>query len=106
MSCSILYKKEQYLHQLYTHGVECGQWTKAQVPADQATGYGPQCSARMAELAGTSGNGRRMGQTFCASVLQVPISVGAIQKALNRVTHAIPPPLRRHCHAGPTYYRQ
>jgi len=27
-----------------------------------------------------------MVQTFCASVLQVPISLGAIQKVLDRVT--------------------
>jgi transposase len=30
-------------------------------------------------------------QTFCASVLQVPISLGAIQKVLDRVTQAIDP---------------
>ena len=69
----------------------CGQWTKAQVPADQATGYGPRFSALMAELAGTYGNGRRMVQTFCVSVLHVPISLGAIQKVLTWVTHAIAP---------------
>jgi transposase len=32
-----------------------------------------------------------MVQTFCASVLQVPISLGAIQKILDRVTRAIDP---------------
>lgn len=69
----------------------CGQWTKAQVPAAQATGDGPRFSALMAELAGTYGHGRRMVQTFCASVLHVPISLGAIQKVLTRVTHAIAP---------------
>jgi transposase len=45
----------------------------------------------MAELAGTYGNGRRMVQTFCASVLGVPISLGAIQKVLDRMTLAIDP---------------
>ena len=45
----------------------------------------------MGELAGTYGNGRRMVQTFCASVLQMPISLGAIQKVLDRVTQAIDP---------------
>ena len=45
----------------------------------------------MGELAGTYGNGRRMVQTFCASVLRVPISLGAIQKVLDRVTQAIDP---------------
>jgi transposase len=47
----------------------CGCWQKAQVPDEQITGYGPRLSALIGELAGTYGNGHRMGQTFCASVL-------------------------------------
>lgn len=69
----------------------CGRWSTAQVPAEHATGYGPRCSAWRSELAGTYGNGRRIVQTFCASVLQVPISLGAIQKVLDRVAQAIEP---------------
>jgi len=69
----------------------CGCWTQAHVPPDHASGYGPRFSALVGELAGTYGNGRRMVQTFCASVLQVPISLGAIQKVLDRVTQAIDP---------------
>ena len=69
----------------------CGPWNKAQVPPEHATGYGPRFSALMGEVAGTYGNGRRMVQTFCASVLQVPISLGAIQKVLDRVAQAIEP---------------
>jgi transposase len=69
----------------------CGTWQKAQVPAAHATGYGPRFSAFMGEVAGTYGNGRRMVQTFCASVLQIPISLGAIQKVLDRVAQAIEP---------------
>jgi transposase len=67
---------------------DCGRWSKAQVPTAQATGYGPRFSALMGEVAGTYGNGRRMVQTFCASVLQIPISLGAIQKVLDRVAQA------------------
>src|SRR5262249_34056619 len=70
---------------------ECGRWRKAQVPPEHATGYGPRFSALMGEIAGTYGNGRRMVQTFCASVLHVPISLGAIQKVLDRVAQAIEP---------------
>jgi transposase len=70
---------------------DCGRWTKAQVPAEQRMGFGPRFSALMGELAGTYGNGRRMVQTFCASVLRVPISLGAIQKVLDRVAEAIEP---------------
>ena len=69
----------------------CGTWNKAQVPAAHATGYGPRFSALMGEVAGTYGNGRRMVQTFCASVLQIPVSLGAIQKVLDRVAQAIEP---------------
>jgi transposase len=71
--------------------VDCGRWTKAQVPAEHAMGYGPRFSALMGELGGTYGNGRRMVQTFCASVLQVPISLGVIQKVMDRVAQAIEP---------------
>jgi transposase len=68
-----------------------GRWCKASAPAEQTPGYGPRLSALMAELAGTYGNGRRMVQTFCSSVLGVPISLGAIQKVVDRVTQAIDP---------------
>jgi transposase len=70
---------------------DCGRWSTAHVPAEHATGYGPRFSALMAEVAGAYGNGRRMVQTLCASVLQVPISLGAIQKVLDRVAQAIEP---------------
>ena len=85
-----------------------GLWgsTKPQVPVEHAGGYGPRFSALMAELAGTYGNGRRMVQTFCASVLQVPFSLGAIQKVLNRVTHFTHPPLRCYCNVRPAGRRQ
>ena len=69
----------------------CGCWRKAQVPEAHATGYGPRFSALIGELAGIYGNGRRMVQTFCASVISVPMSLGAIQKVLDRVTQAIDP---------------
>ena len=77
------------LHQGWCVGY--GRWPKAPVPAEHAMGYGPRFSALMGEWVGTYGNGRRMVQTFCASVLGVPISLGAIQKVLDRVTQAIDP---------------
>jgi transposase len=70
---------------------ECGRWSHAQVPPEHATGYGPRFSALMGEVAGTYGNGRRIVQTLCASVLGVAISLGAIQKVLDRVAQAIEP---------------
>lgn len=80
-------------HWVFHHGrcLACGAWSTAPVPPAHASGYGPRFSALIGELAGTYGNGRRMVQTFCASVLHVPISLGAIQKVLDRVTQAIEP---------------
>jgi transposase len=69
----------------------CGAANTAHVPPASATGYGPRFSALMGELAGTYGNGRRMVQAFCASVLGVPLRLGAIQKGIDRVTPAIEP---------------
>lgn len=85
----------------------CGAWNKAQLPQEHATGYGPRFSALLSELAGTYGNGRRMVQTFCASVLRVPLSLGAIQKVLDRVTQAIAPhdeAMARHARRAPVNY--
>ena len=39
----------------------CGRWSQAHIPAEHVTGYGPRFSALMGELAGTYGNGRRVG---------------------------------------------
>jgi transposase len=68
-----------------------GTWSKAQLPPEHAPGSGPRFRALIGELAGPYGNGRRMVQPFCASVLRVPLSLGAIQKVLDRVTQAIAP---------------
>ena len=80
----------------------CGTWTTAQMPAEQRTGDGPRCSALRGEIAGTHGTSRRTIQDFCASVLGVPISLGASQKVLDRVAQAIEP----HDTAIATYARR
>jgi len=69
----------------------CGQTVKAILPAEIRSGYGPRFSALMAELSGTEGMSRQAVQRFCHSVLQVPISVGGIQKILDRASEAIKP---------------
>ena len=76
----------------------CARWTKAQTPPEYIAGYGPRLTALVGEIAGTHGTGRRTIQTFCASVLQVPLSLGAIQKILDRVAHAIEPHYRAIAH--------
>ena len=69
----------------------CGTRNQAQVPPEHTTGYGPRFTALMGEIAGTHGSSRRIIQNFCASVLQVPLSLGAIQKLIARVAQAIEP---------------
>ena len=69
--------------------MDCGCWTKASTCRACHRLRLIQCPHE--ELAGTYGNGRRIVQTFCTLVLRVPISLGAIQKVLDRVTRAIDP---------------
>ena len=77
------------LHQV--HCVGCGRLLKAEVPSEYATGYGPRLTALIGELAGVQGTSRRLIQDFCQSVLHVPISLGAMQKMVDRVSHALEP---------------
>jgi transposase len=69
----------------------CGKVNKAYVPGEFQTRYGPRLSALIVELAGIAANSREMVQTFCSSVLRIPISLGAIQKVIDRVSKAIQP---------------
>jgi transposase len=71
--------------------VGCGRIIKADVPSEYATGYGPRLSALIGELSGMHGSSRRLIQNFCHSVLHIPISLGAIQKVIDRVSCAILP---------------
>jgi transposase len=61
------------------------------VPPEHTAGYGPRLTALVGESAGPHGTGRRIIQIFCAAVLHVPLSLGAIQKMLDRVAHALAP---------------
>ena len=77
------------LHQVYCVG--CGRLLKAEVPAAYATGYGPRLTALIGELSGVQGTSRRLIHACCQSVLHVPISLGAMQKMVDRVSQAIAP---------------
>jgi transposase len=70
---------------------QCGKVTKAQVPPEAAAGQGPRLTALIGELSGGQRNSRSAVQEFCRSVLGVPISRGAIQGAVARVSAAIEP---------------
>ena len=67
----------------------CGKTAKAHIPYELRTGFGPRISAMMAELAAVHGDSRRAVQDFMFSVIGVPVSQGAVQKVLDRVSLAI-----------------
>ncbi|MFA7060092.1 MAG: IS66 family transposase [Pedobacter sp.] len=69
----------------------CGKTNRALIPSEFRSGYGPRLSAVIAELAGSHGDSRTIIQNFCASVLGFSISLGAIQKVLDRASEAIMP---------------
>jgi Transposase IS66 family/Family of unknown function (DUF6444) len=54
-------------------------------------GYGPRFTALIRELSGSQRDSRSAMQEFCRSVLGVPISRGAIQRVVDRVSEAITP---------------
>ena len=69
----------------------CGKTRKGYVPAEYSTGFGPRFSALVAEIGGIDGNSRETIQSFCSSVLGVKISLGAVQKIIDRASAAIKP---------------
>jgi transposase len=69
----------------------CGKVTKAHVPPEASAGQGPRLTALIGELSGSQRDSRSAVQEFCASVLGVHISRGAIQRAVDRVSEAIHP---------------
>ena len=69
----------------------CGRRLKAELPAAYRYGYGPQLTALIGELSGSQRGSRSAVQEFCPSVLGVPMSRGAIQRTVDRVSEAIKP---------------
>ncbi len=69
----------------------CGKLIKASLPPGVESGYGPRLSALIGEIAGNQGSSRTTVQDFCSSVLGITISIGAIQKVIDRVSEAIKP---------------
>jgi transposase len=73
------------------HCLSCGTLCKAAVHAAQGSGYGPRLTGFVGEMAGIVGASRRAVQALCASVFGIPLSKGAIQKMVDRVSAAIVP---------------
>lgn len=69
----------------------CGKVNKAVVPKEHRTGFGPRVSGMIAQMAGNMGDSRTLIQDFCSSVLGFHISLGAIQKVIDRTSEAIKP---------------
>lgn len=69
----------------------CGKIGKGHIPAEFRAGFGPRFSALVAEIGGIDGNSREIIQSFCSSVLGVRLSLGVIQKIIDRVSAAITP---------------
>ena len=80
-----------HFHLLRGKCSRCGQMNKARVPDEHRTGYGPRFSAMVTEMAGMHKDSRRLTQDFCQSVLGVSVSLGAIQKIIDRASLAIRP---------------
>lgn len=69
----------------------CDKTVKAVLPLEHRTGFGARLSAFIADNSGIQGNSRRMVQVFCRSILKFDISLGAIQKIVDRASEAIKP---------------
>jgi transposase len=69
----------------------CGRQRKAQVPRAHQAGYGPRLRALIGALAGMHRTSWRLIQDFCHSVFNLPISLGAVQKVIHRVSQALVP---------------
>jgi transposase len=69
----------------------CGKLLKASIPEEHRSGYGPRLSAFLAEVGGINGDSRRVLQDVCKSTLNFHISLGAINKVIQRVSEAILP---------------
>jgi transposase len=85
--------KMDVLHLILNKGKchNCGRIVKAKVPKQHQTGYGPRLSALIAEMSGIQGNSRDTVRTFCKSVLNFSISIGAIQRVVDRASAALKP---------------
>ena len=72
----------------------CGhtvQASRSQIPPIHQCGFGPRMTAFVALMAGTLGASRREIQRLLADVFEVPVSLGGIQKSLDRSSDAVAP---------------
>jgi transposase len=66
----------------------CGKLCKATRPVEHGSGYGPRITSFVGEMTGIVGASRSAVQDLCASLFGIPLSKGAIQKMVDRVSAA------------------
>jgi transposase len=69
----------------------CGALCKARIPIGHETGFGPRLTALVGEVSGMMGDSRSAVKTLLASVWNLDVSLGAIQKMIDRVSNALIP---------------
>lgn len=69
----------------------CGKRSKARIPTGHETGFGPRLTALVGEVSGMMGESRSAVKTLLASVWNLDVSLGAIQKMIDRVSTALLP---------------
>jgi transposase len=69
----------------------CGYITTAELPAEHRKPFGPQLIALIAFLTVQSRMPRRISEQFLRTVLQVPISLGRVQQAVEEAGAAVAP---------------
>jgi transposase len=62
----------------------CGKLNKVLISSEQRADEAPRLTALIAEMTGIFGNSRTNVADFCSSVLSFHISLGAIQKVIDR----------------------
>jgi transposase len=68
-----------------------GKLCKATIPSEHDSGYGPRLTSFVGKMTGIVGASRSAVQDLCASLFRIPLSKGAIQKMVDRVSEAILP---------------
>ena len=69
----------------------CGKICRGTIPEGFHVGYGERFTALVGELSGSQRCSRRSVKEFIESVLGIPISIGGIQRCVDRVSEAILP---------------
>lgn len=71
--------------------LSCGNTVKAEIPEHFRNGCGPRLHALVAELSGIHRNSRRTVQRFLHSFLKLPVSLGGLQRMIDRASVSVAP---------------